>query len=185
MNDQGRLFLRSAATLVVALFLSAPSAQAGGVAAAGPCAVAPEREPCAGGACAKSSARARNRFDPEEVASEGKPDGPSAPLPNPNSFTGPGTCADPSAGCGPPRTERVVASVTAPRPPSPESVPGPPAAPITPNPPAPPVPPPAPPVVAGPPPVPPSPPPGTPPSPPPAVLEPPPGPVLPPGVPTP
>jgi hypothetical protein len=171
VTDQGRLFVRSAAILTVALLLSAPAAQAAEVAAAGPCAVAPDREPCAGGACAKSSARTRNRFSPEEVASNAAPGPRTAPLPNPNSFTGPGTCADPSAGCGPPRTERVVASVTTPRPPSSGSFGGPPSAPTTPSAPAPPVPP--------------APPSSTPPSPPPTVVEPPPGPVLPPGVPVP
>ena len=64
MTHPARLFFPSAATLAVALLLSGPRAQAAGVAAPGPCAVAADRDPCAGGACTKSS-KARNRFTPE------------------------------------------------------------------------------------------------------------------------
>jgi hypothetical protein len=154
VTARNRLFCRSAATIAVAIFLSASVAQAVEVAASGPCAVAPDREPCAGGACAKSSAKARNRFSPDEVGA-GPLAGRNTPLPNPDAFSGPGTCADPSAGCGPPRT---VTTAAVPRAPSSGGVAGPVAPPVPPTPPV---------------------------SPPPTVIEPPPGPVLPPGVPAP
>jgi hypothetical protein len=156
-------FLRSAIALGVALLFAAPVVQAAGVAASGPCATAPDRDPCAGGACTKTSSKTRKRFSPEEVASETALEGREAPLPNADAFTGPGTCADPSAGCGEPRVETVtIASVPAPpRAPAPDVVPPPPAAPTTPDAPDPPIPPP--PVASAPPS---TPPPATPPTPP-------------------
>jgi hypothetical protein len=160
------------------------------VAPAGPCAVAPDRDPCAGGACSSRAARIYDRFLPGDVA--GGADATSDPPPELPSFGGPGPCADPSAGCGTPGIVRpgqlasndVGGTVTLPGTPPPTAPP--------PNgnggsPTPPPPPPPAPPAVPTAPPAPPAPSPPAPPAPPtpPVVIEPPPGPALPPGVPTP
>jgi hypothetical protein len=82
------------------LWLAAPTARAAhwAVAAPGPCAEIPARDPCKEGACEGSNAPARGRFDPASVAS-----GPArlpGPLPDASLFTGPGSCADSSNHCG-------------------------------------------------------------------------------------
>lgn len=159
------------------------------VAPAGPCAVAPDRDPCAGGACSSRGARIYDRFQPGDVA--GGADATSEAPPELPSFGGPGPCADPSAGCGTPGFVRpgqlasndVGGTVNLPGTPPPTAPP--PGGGGGPTPPPPP--PPAPPAVPTTPPVPPAPSPPAPPAPPtpPVVIEPPPGPALPPGVPTP
>jgi hypothetical protein len=148
------------------------------VAPAGPCATAPERDPCAGGACKRQHVRIQERFHPGDVA--GAAETASDAPPELPSFSGPGSCADPSAGCGTPGFRNQIAS-NDPLPGSAATLPGTPP-PVAPPPTSggggppilPPPPPPAPP--AAPPPAPPS---------PPVVVEPPPGPALPPGVPNP
>jgi len=185
-----QLAVRSSLALAIVLLLSSALAQAGGVAPGGTCAATARRDLCAAGACSDEIGKARTRFGPEDVGADDSGDDIEAAPPEAADFSGPGTCADPSVGCGNPRAPRTVASNPQSQPPTPDPKSGPPAAPITPDPPAPPVPPapPAPPVVASPPPPPPGPPatpdPPTPP-PPPTVVEPPPTPVLPPGVPQP
>jgi hypothetical protein len=203
-----RFALRSTLALAIALLLSSWAARAESIAAGGPCAVAPEREPCAGGACSSESSKVRNRFDPSDVGADDAGDTRVAPAPAAPDFSGPGSCADPSAGCGNPHSNPRLASNTPPSPPL-SGISGPPAAPIVPNPSGPPIPaaPPGPPaagvITSPPPPAPPAvpiaanlpPPPAAPrtppattppaPPPPPTVTEPPPAPVLPPGVPQP
>jgi hypothetical protein len=183
------------AFLVLPLFacLAAPPASAEfAIAPGGPCAVAPQRDPCAEGACSNRNAKVRGRFSPDAVAAGEPSESVPHPTPAPLQFEGPGSCVDPSTGCGKPRVVDVVrfeapSPVAASGPPSapPPTVmpnpPTPPPAPIAsnPTPPAPPAPPVVPPVTSLP--LPPAPPGRTPPSPPPVVVEPPPGPVLPPG----
>lgn len=161
------------------------------LAPAGPCAVVPERDPCAGGACNRESVRVQDRFQPADVAAAA--DLASEVPPELPSFSGPGSCADPSAGCGSPgfRGDQVANNdtppgggihlpgtppPTAPPPTSGGGGPPTPPPPPTPTPPSPPVAPPPPLPVAPAPPAPPT---------PPVVVEPPPGPALPPGVPRP
>jgi hypothetical protein len=188
--------------LVAALALAPGAAWAElSIAPGGPCAVAPDRDPCAGGACAKGSAKLRSRFSPADVASGPAEIAEITGSPAPPEFSGPGSCADPSAGCGNPGPRPVAAAggpgtdpnVPPPAPP-PGTNPGTPPPPSPPNgggPPNPPAPPPPAPSTPEPP-SPPAPPPPLPepeppaaPPPPPGVQEPPPGPVLPPGVPSP
>lgn len=68
------------------------------IAPAGPCAEAPTRSPCAGGACV-SDAPARSRFDPIDVAAAGDGAG-GPPPPQAEPFRGPGSCADAGTPCG-------------------------------------------------------------------------------------
>ena len=68
------------------------------IAPAGPCAEAPTRSPCAGGACV-SDAPARSRFDPIDVAAAGGGVN-GTPLPRAEAFQGPGSCADAGTPCG-------------------------------------------------------------------------------------
>ncbi len=185
-----RFAVRSALAAAIALLVSSALAQAGEVAPGGTCAAAAQRDVCAGRACTDESGKARTRFSPDDVGSgDSEDDNGNAP-PEAASFSGPGTCADPSVGCGNPRTPRTLAS-NAQAQPLPAQNSGPPAAPITPGAPGPPVPPspatpPAPPAPpAPPPPAPPVAPAPPAPPPPPTVVEPPPAPVLPPGVPQP
>jgi len=160
--------MRLIPVLAIAVSLAAPAARAEvTIAPAGPCAVAPQRDPCAEGSCAKSGAKARGRFSPDGVASDGRGISSDDLPPAPATFDGPGSCADPSTGCG--KTPVVIVNrFQAPSPAEPEL---PAVAPAPHEPPPPPTPP-----AATPPVVPPA---------PPVVTEPPPGPVLPPGVPTP
>jgi hypothetical protein len=185
------------------LFVSPVAAHAeSGLAAAGPCAVAPERDPCAEGACAREGARVRGHFSPASIGSDDDASGEGAPPTI--AFQGPGSCVDPSNRCGDAAVVSLQAAPAAPTPPvgvvippvapTPDTPPSPPAPPtpdVAGGPPTPPTPPaPAPgPVVT--PPAPPPPPaaapaaptPPAPPAPPPGVVEVPPAPVLPPGVP--
>lgn len=182
-----------AAALALGALASPAQAEDAGfsVAPAGPCAVAPGRDPCAGGACSRQGVRISDRFLPGDVAADAAVADDAPPdLP---SFDGPGSCADPSAGCGTPGFSRpgqlasndAGGSVNPPGTPPPSAPPpiaggGGPLTPPSP-------PPPAPPAIPSAPPAPPAP--ATPPAPappiPPVVVEPPPGPALPPGVPTP
>jgi len=84
---------------VIAASLVAPTSFAGvAIAPGGPCAIAAQRDPCAGGACNRDGAKARGRLTPFGVAANGS--GNAADAPAPPAFSGPGTCADPSVGCG-------------------------------------------------------------------------------------
>lgn len=180
--------------LAIAVWLAAPAAFAEvPIAPGGPCAVAPQRDACAEGACTKMRSKARGRFSPGEVAEGGETNG-GEQLPSPPPFDGPGSCADPSNPCGDP----AVVTLNRIEQPSPEGPDIPPVAPPPNDPPAPPTPPASPPVASNPtPPTPPPPttPPGgtppppappTPPSPPPVSAPPPPPPAPPaPPVPTP
>lgn len=139
MSPVIRFAFRSIMALAIALLLSSSPARAESIAAGGPCAVAPEREPCSGGACSSEDSEVRNRFDPSEVGSEDAGDGRDASAPVPPDFSGPGSCADPSAGCGNPRISPRLASAIRPQP-SPSGISGPPAAPLVPNPSDPPIP---------------------------------------------
>jgi hypothetical protein len=171
------------AALALAAALVPASAGAGEgnrwrIAPAGPCAEATLPAPCPGGRCAGGSAR--SRFDPVDVAAEGRVT-EGAP-PEPADFSGPGSCADPSTPCGPIEPTRVADR----EPPVPSATPPPPAsgpaAPPTGGIPTPPAPTPATPPVGAPPPPPPPPP--APPAPePPGVVEPPTGPGTLPGLP--
>jgi hypothetical protein len=136
------------AALMLALSFP-PEAHAAGprrwqVAPAGPCAESLVRDPCAGGACASSSAPARSRFDPADVAAQPGGGGAAAP-PGADQFPGPGSCADPSTPCGGPiEPTRVAESPPVPPVQPPPGAPSP-ASPPTVTPPPPPAPPPAPP----------------------------------------
>lgn len=185
--------LAFAATLVLGAFgARAQAAERFVVAPPGPCAVVPDRDPCAGGACSSPGGRLSERFQPGDVA--GAAETASDTPPAPPSFAGPGPCADPSAGCGTPgyRSGPVASNAAPPGSGTSQPVAPPPTAPPPtsggggpPIPPPPPPPaPPAPPAAPPPPPPPPTPAPPAPPSPP-VVVEPPPGPALPPGVPQP
>jgi len=201
--------------LALAACFAVPAHAELSVAAGGPCAVAPQRDPCADGACNRYGAKARGSFSPDGVSAGGSGGDGDGDTPAPPAFTGPGSCADPSAGCGAFRqvasaptfrapSDQPLTPVAPPVAPPPPAVtpPTPPVPPTTPggtgvNPPpvaAPPIP--SPPIASAPPaPAPPSAPPIAPPPPappvtrapppPPVVVEPPPGPVLPPGVPSP
>lgn len=100
---------RNAHALLLAASVSVPfvgigeEARAAGegrwqIAPAGPCAEAPTRSPCAGGACV-SDAPARSRFDPIDVAAAGGGAG-GPPPPQAEPFRGPGSCADAGTPCG-------------------------------------------------------------------------------------
>jgi hypothetical protein len=130
-------------------------AEVDAIAPAGPCAFSPQRDPCAEGACSKTGAKVRGRFSPASVASEGGGDA-SNQVPPPETFDGPGSCVDPSTGCGDP----VVVRVTRFEQPSPAEPDLPPFAPPPNEPPAPPLPPSPPPVASNP----------TPPTPPPPTV---------------
>jgi hypothetical protein len=131
--------------MALALGVAADASAAGRrwqVAPAGACAEAERRDPCRGGACA-SSAPARSRFDPTDVAAGGRG---GAPPPSAEQFAGPGSCADPSTPCGSSGAVRIAETppmAPSPAAPSPASPPGgalpsppaPPAAPPAPTPP--------------------------------------------------
>jgi len=156
--------MRAFTPLVISILLAAPAGAAElAIAPAGPCAIAPQRDPCAEGACTTRGAKVRGSFSPDSVADPGPTEALNGPTPPPMRFDGPGSCADPANGCGNPRVVDVVRFEAA----SPVVASGPPPAP--------------PPTVIPNPPTPPPPPTRTPPSPPPVVVEPQPGPVLPPG----
>jgi hypothetical protein len=170
--------MRAFALLALSFSLAAPVGAAElAIAPAGPCAVAPQRDPCAEGACSNRGAKVRGQFSPDAVAEPGPSEALNGPTPPPIPFNGPGSCADPATGCGKQRVVDVVRFEAA----SPVVASGPPSAPpptVIPNAPTPPPPPTAqPPSIS----LPPPPPTRTPPSPPVVVVEPPPGPVLPPG----
>jgi len=136
-----RLAFRSTLTLAIGLLLASAQARAESIAAGGPCAVAPEREPCAGGACSGETSEVRNRFDPSDVGADDAGGQRSAAAPVAPGFSGPGSCADPSAGCGSPSTSPRLANSTPPSPsPSLSGISEPPAAPIVRTPPDPPIP---------------------------------------------
>jgi len=156
--------MRAFALLLLSASLAAPvGAGELAIAPGGPCAVAPQRDPCAEGACTSRGARLRGRFSPDAVSDAGPTEDVQHPAPAPLQFQGPGSCVDPSTGCGKPRVIEVVRFEA----PSPVLASGPPPAP--------------PPTVMPGAPTPPAPPAARPPSPPPVVVEPSPGPVLPPG----
>jgi len=108
---QPSLLLRLALAAGLALALAGPAGAAGAprwqVAPAGPCAEAAKRPPCPGGEC-KSRTPARSRFEPTDVAAT--PGRGGASPPGLVSFTGPGSCADPSTPCGPNGPTHVAAS---------------------------------------------------------------------------
>ncbi len=135
-----RFVVRTPLALAIAVLLCSAAARAETVARGGACAATAQRELCASGACTDESGKARTRFSPEDVASNDADDRVTDGPPDAADFSGPGTCADPSVGCGNPRSVRVVASspTSQPTPASPTAVP--PAAPITPAPPTAPIP---------------------------------------------
>ena len=98
---------RSAALFAVALLLLAPVARAQGIAVAGPCAVAPDRDPCAGGACAKCQPGRAIASAPtmSRVQRSARPPGPRCPTPMRSAVPAPAPIRAPAA--GPPRTETV------------------------------------------------------------------------------
>ena len=183
-----RFAVRSALALAIVLLFSSALAQAGGGVPGGACATTAQRELCAAGACTDERGKVRSRFSPEDVGADDAGDDIDNAPPEAVDFSGPGTCADPSVGCGNPGTARALASNPQSQPPTSNPKSGPPAAPITPNAPAPPAPPSPPtgghysPPTPPPPPNPPTTPDPPTPPPPPTVVEPPPAPVLPPGV---
>jgi hypothetical protein len=128
-----RFAFRNILAVAIALPLAPATALAESIAASGPCAVAPEREPCAGGACSSETSNVRNRFAPLDVGANDTGDDRDASAPVAPDFSGPGSCADPSAGCGSPSTIPSLARNTVPAP-SPSAIGAPPAAPIVPNP---------------------------------------------------
>jgi hypothetical protein len=105
-----RMSVRAAAPIagVLALVAGLPAAAELDIASAGPCAVAP-RDACGDGACSSRSAKLRSRFSPAEVASAPGADGGTSPAPP--EFSGPGSCAEPGAGCGDPSTRSLAAAI--------------------------------------------------------------------------
>ena len=177
--DAIHAWLRPAACMaLLAGLLVAPGAGAEtGIAPSGPCAAAADRDPCDGGSCSRHGAKVRGRFSPASVASDST--GDSSDAPPPPSFEGPGSCVDPSTGCGDPTVVSLRRSDVGSEGPGP--APFVPAAPLpneTPAPPTPPAP-----VVAGGPPSPPTPPTPNPSIDPPAPAAPPPAPPAPPSAP--